>query len=57
MENKKNPKYETANKRPLFLATGLLLSLAISFLAFEFKSKPSAVKICDFGIIDSSFIH
>lgn len=37
MEVKKNPKYDLENKRFIFLEIGFLISLALVFMAFEYK--------------------
>ncbi|WP_421763721.1 energy transducer TonB [Ekhidna sp.] len=38
MELKKNKKYELESKRPLFFGIGMIISLSLTILAFEWKS-------------------
>lgn len=44
MKTKKTKKADLENKRPLFFSIGLLLSLSIVFLAFEWKSPVKKVE-------------
>ena len=39
MEIKKNKKYDLENKRPLFFGIGMIISLSLTLLAFEWKSE------------------
>ena len=38
MEQKKNKKYELEHKRPLFFGIGMIISLSLTLVAFEWKS-------------------
>ena len=44
MKTKKSKKADLENKRPLFFSIGLLMSLSIVFLAFEWKSPAKKVE-------------
>lgn len=47
MEIKKNPQKDLENKRGLFLQTGLLLSLAFVFVAFQYKTPLNSTEQLD----------
>ena len=38
MEQKKNEKYDLEKKRPLFFGIGMIVSLSLTLVAFEWKS-------------------
>ena len=38
MELKKNKKYDLEQKRPMFFGIGMVISLSLTLLAFEWKS-------------------
>lgn len=45
METKKNKKYDLESKRPLFFGIGMIISLSLTLLAFEWKSEIEPINI------------
>ncbi len=45
MESKKNEKYQLEHKRPLFFGIGMVISLALTLVAFEWKSEVEPVVV------------
>lgn len=54
MELKKNPKADLTRKSNLFFAVGLVVSLLLVIVAFEWKSYDE-VSAVDFGLVDDDF--
>ena len=46
MELKKNKKYDLEHKRPLFFGIGMIISLSLTLVAFEWKSPIDPVVDC-----------
>ena len=55
METKKSKKADLENKRNTFFLIGLVLALGATFLAFEWKAKPSAAE--SLGIVESKEVE
>lgn len=55
MELKKSPKADLENKRRIFLQVGLVLSLAVVLLAFEWKNYER--KVADLGTLEMDFVE
>ena len=47
MEAKKNKQYELESRRPLFFGIGMMISLSLTILAFEWKSPIDKINILD----------
>jgi protein TonB len=54
MESKQNPKHQVQRYRSLILATGLIISLTIVLMAFEYKSIPNPPFI---PVLDETAYH
>ena len=52
MEVKKNPRYDLEKKRGLFLQIGLLLSLVIVLMAFEYETPAEKISDLDFDVLE-----
>lgn len=49
MEPKKNKKYELESKRPLFFGIGMIISLSLTLVAFEWKSPIDPINLFEQG--------
>ncbi len=54
MENKKHPEADIGKKRPALLLLGLIISLSLTFMAFEWKNYGTG-ELVDLGTIDDPF--
>lgn len=52
MEQKKNKKYELEHKRPLFFGIGMIISLSLTLVAFEWKSPVDPLIVCPYPVTD-----
>lgn len=52
MEVKKHPRYDLEKKRGLFLQIGLLLSLIIVLMAFEYETPAEKIADLDFDVLE-----
>ncbi|PKQ62063.1 hypothetical protein BZG02_14115 [Labilibaculum filiforme] len=52
MEVKKNPRYDLEKKRGLFLQIGLLFSLVLVLMAFEYETKVEEIAVLDFDVLE-----